>query len=108
MHKLRPSRPFPRLLLIACLLLGSLAPTSALAHVKWFAEPEEHPLRLDLIFSDRTLLVVLVAGLAVLGGLMVSTCADPPSPAALQNAVVRTVPTTILSLVSTVSSALPA
>src|SRR5919202_1784072 len=67
MHKLRPSKPFPRLLLIACLLLGSLAPTPALAHVKWFAESEEHPLRLDLIFSERTLLVVLTAGLAVLG-----------------------------------------
>jgi uncharacterized membrane protein YphA (DoxX/SURF4 family) len=59
--------PSPRpLLLIGSLLLGSLAPTTALAHVKWFAEPEDHPLRPDLILSERTLLVVLTAGLAVL------------------------------------------
>jgi uncharacterized membrane protein YphA (DoxX/SURF4 family) len=67
MRKLRPFRPSSRVLLTACLLLvGSLAPTPALAHVKWFTESEEHPLRVDLIFSERTLLVLLTAGLAVL------------------------------------------
>ena len=49
------------------------------------------------------LALALLVGFALAG----PAGAEPPSPV-LENAVVRTVPTTILSLVSTISSALPA
>jgi len=50
---------------MACLLLGSLAPSTALAHVKWFTDPTAYPLRTDLVLSDRTLLCMLSAALAI-------------------------------------------
>src|SRR4051812_16354398 len=37
-----------------------------LAHVKWFEDPARYPLRTDLIFSERTALLLLVGGGAVL------------------------------------------
>lgn len=55
------------LLLLACLLIGALTPTTALAHVKWFTDPGAYPLQTDLILSDRTLLALLSAGAAVAG-----------------------------------------
>lgn len=49
------------------LLAGVLTPTAAAAHVKWFTDEENYPLRTDLILSDRTLLMVVTASLAVCG-----------------------------------------
>jgi hypothetical protein len=51
--------------LAACLLLGALAPSAALAHVKWFTDPTAYPLRTDLVLSDRTLLCLIGCTLAV-------------------------------------------
>jgi hypothetical protein len=50
-----------------CLVVGVLAPVSASAHVKWFTDEDNFPLRTDLIVSDRTLLVLVTAALAVAG-----------------------------------------
>ncbi len=51
--------------------LVALAPTPALAHVKWFENESRYPVRLDLVFSGRTgiLIVVCGAALALLYGL---------------------------------------
>jgi hypothetical protein len=43
--------------------VGALAPNIASAHVKWFVDPAEYPLRTDLIVSDRTLAAAAVCGL---------------------------------------------
>ena len=51
--------------LTGCLLMGVLAPSPAVAHVKWFAEEHDFPMRTDLIVSDRTLLALMTATLAV-------------------------------------------
>jgi hypothetical protein len=56
-----------RLLLVACSLLGGLAPATVFAHVKWFEDPTLHPLRTELILSDRTLLWLATSAAAVLG-----------------------------------------
>lgn len=48
-----------RLLLAACLLVGVLAPSQAFAHVKWFEPAQAYPLRLDLVWSERTLLWIV-------------------------------------------------
>src|SRR5712691_6828729 len=52
-------------LLFACLIVGVLAPSPALAHVKWFTDPAQYPLRTDLILSERTLLWLLASALVV-------------------------------------------
>jgi hypothetical protein len=44
-----------------------LAPSPALAHVKWFTDSTQYPLRADLVFSDRTLLWLISSALTVLG-----------------------------------------
>jgi uncharacterized membrane protein YphA (DoxX/SURF4 family) len=49
------------------LLGGVLSPATVFAHVKWFTDEDNYPLRTDLILSDRTLLMLVVAGAAVLG-----------------------------------------
>jgi len=51
--------------------LVALAPTPALAHVKWFENESRYPVRVDLVFSGRTgiLIVVCGAALALLYGL---------------------------------------
>jgi len=51
--------------------LVALAPTPALAHVKWFENESRYPVRADLVFSGRTgiLIVVCGAALALLYGL---------------------------------------
>jgi hypothetical protein len=54
-------------LLFVCLIVGVLAPSQALAHVKWFTDATEYPLRTDLIFSERTLLWLITSALAVVG-----------------------------------------
>lgn len=61
-----PSRYF---LLGTCLVIGVLAPVSASAHVKWFTDEDNYPLRTDLIVSDRTLLMLVTSALAV-GGII--------------------------------------
>jgi hypothetical protein len=67
----RRSRALPRnVLLVACLLIGVLAPTTAFAHVKWFTDPAAYPLRTDLVLSERTLLCLIACALAI-GGLVV-------------------------------------
>ncbi len=50
---------------------SALGPTAAAAHVKWFEEPAQYPLRTDLILSERTALLVVSAlvALGVLYGL---------------------------------------
>jgi hypothetical protein len=53
-------------MLLACIALGLLAPTPALAHVKWFTDPAKFPLRTDLILSERTLLWIVSSALTVL------------------------------------------
>ena len=53
--------------LFVCLIVGVLAPSPALAHVKWFTDPTQYPLRTDLILSERTLLGLIVAALTVVG-----------------------------------------
>jgi uncharacterized membrane protein YphA (DoxX/SURF4 family) len=55
------------LLLAACVVVGILVPGRALAHVKWFEDPTQYPLRTDLILSDRTLLWLATSALALLG-----------------------------------------
>jgi hypothetical protein len=46
-----------RLWLAACLLVGGvLGATPASAHVKWFEAADRYPLRLDLVWSERTIL----------------------------------------------------
>jgi hypothetical protein len=55
------------LLLAACVVVGVLAPGPALAHVKWFEDPAQHPFRTDLILSDRTLLWMATSALALIG-----------------------------------------
>jgi hypothetical protein len=52
--------------LVLCLVIGTLAPRTAFAHVKWFEDPAQHPLRADLVLSDRTLLWLVTSALAVL------------------------------------------
>ncbi len=47
------------------LLVGVLLPTPALAHVKWFEDAAQHPVRLDLIVSDRTLLWLATSATAL-------------------------------------------
>jgi len=54
-----------RLLLVFCMLAGVLLPTPVLAHVKWFTDSTNYPLRTDLISSDRTLLWIVSSALAV-------------------------------------------
>ena len=54
-------------LLFACLIVGVLAPTPALAHVKWFTDPVQYPLRTDLVFSERTLLWLITSAMTVVG-----------------------------------------
>jgi hypothetical protein len=54
-------------MLAICLLVAVLAPTPASAHVKWFEEAAGHPLRTELILSDRTLLWLASSAAAVLG-----------------------------------------
>ena len=54
-------------LLCMCLVVGALAPSPVLAHVKWFTDPAQYPLRLDLVLSERTLLWLLTSALAVVG-----------------------------------------
>jgi hypothetical protein len=54
-------------LLFACLIVGVLAPSPALAHVKWFTDPTQYPLRTDLILSERTLMGLISCVLAVVG-----------------------------------------
>ena len=54
-------------LLLLCLVVGALAPTPALAHVKWFTDPAEYPLRIDLVLSERTLLWLATSALAIVG-----------------------------------------
>ena len=62
------SRGFSRKqLLLVCLVVGALAPTPALAHVKWFTDPAAYPLRIDLVLSERTLLWLVTSALAVVG-----------------------------------------
>jgi hypothetical protein len=59
-----------RLLAAACLLIGVLGPSTVWAHVKWFESPLRYPVRLDLVWSDRTLmwLASSIAATAVLYG----------------------------------------
>lgn len=52
-------------LLVLCLVVGVLVPTPVLAHVKWFEDPSAHPLRTDLILSQRTLLWLATSAAAV-------------------------------------------
>ncbi len=61
--------------------LVALAPTPALAHVKWFEDESRYPVRVDLVFSGRTgiLIVVCGAALALLYGLQRSV-GDPHWP----------------------------
>jgi len=61
--------------------LVALAPTPALAHVKWFEDESRYPVRVDLVFSGRTglLIVVCDAALALLYGLQRSV-GDPHWP----------------------------
>jgi hypothetical protein len=54
-----------RLLLGLCVLIGVLGPTPVLAHVKWFENASNYPLRLDLVVSDRSLLWMVSSTLAV-------------------------------------------
>ena len=67
----RPNRSLRLFFVAMCVAAGVLAPAAALAHVKWFTDPAAHPLRLDLILSDRTLLWInsSVAGVIVLAGI---------------------------------------
>src|SRR5207302_1115045 len=53
-------------LLAMCIAAGVLAPAAAFAHVKWFTDPAAHPLRVDVILSDRTLLWINSSAVAVL------------------------------------------
>jgi len=52
-------------LLFVTLIVGVLAPSPALAHVKWFTDPTQYPLRIDLILSERTLLWLITSAFAV-------------------------------------------
>src|SRR5262245_33845860 len=52
-----------KLVLLASVLIGTLIPTVASAHVKWFIDPAAYPMRTDLIVSDRTVAAVAVCGL---------------------------------------------
>jgi hypothetical protein len=45
----------------------ALAPTVALAHVKWFEDPSPYPLRADLILSGRTAVFLAASALAITG-----------------------------------------
>jgi hypothetical protein len=54
-----------RRLLALSLAAGVLTPTTVSAHVKWFTDEDNYPLRTDLIVSDRTLLMVVTAVAAV-------------------------------------------
>jgi hypothetical protein len=56
------------------LLAGALAPAVASAHVKWFTDEDNYPLRTDLILSDRTLLMVVTASVAVCGFFVLQRC----------------------------------
>src|SRR5689334_11779522 len=49
------------------LMVGVLTPATAFAHVKWFTDEDNYPLRTDLILSERTLLMVVTAAVAVCG-----------------------------------------
>jgi hypothetical protein len=42
-----------------------MLPNAGLAHVKWFEDPANYPLRSDLVLSERTALLLLVAALAL-------------------------------------------
>jgi hypothetical protein len=53
---------------VAFALLLALAPALASAHAKWFVDPSRHPIRFDLVLSDRTALA-LGAG-AIAAGLL--------------------------------------
>jgi hypothetical protein len=55
------------MLLAGCLAIGALSATPVSAHVKWFEAAEHYPLRVDLIWSDRTLLWLASSVVAVLG-----------------------------------------
>lgn len=59
-----------RWLLAGGLLVAVLAPTPALAHVKWFEPDHHYPVQLDLVWSQRTLLWLLTS-LAAVGALYV-------------------------------------
>ena len=62
----RPNRSVRLIFLAMCIAAGVLAPAAALAHVKWFTDPAAHPLRVDVILSDRTLLWINSSAVAVL------------------------------------------
>jgi hypothetical protein len=51
--------------LVAVSVGAAMAPTPVGAHVKWFEDPTLYPLRTDLIVSGRTLLLVVVAAVAL-------------------------------------------
>jgi hypothetical protein len=55
-----------RLAFLACVAIGTLVPTIASAHVKWFVDPAAYPLRTDLIVSDRTAAALAVCALVFL------------------------------------------
>jgi hypothetical protein len=48
---------------LACVVAGTLVPTIASAHVKWFVDPTAYPLQTDMIVSYRTAAAVAVCGL---------------------------------------------
>lgn len=54
-------------LVVVCLVVGVLLPSPVLAHVKWFENAAAHPLRTDLILSQRTLLWLATSVAAVVG-----------------------------------------
>ena len=66
----RPAGLSRRWSFLLVLLAAALAPATAAAHVKYFEDAAPHPLRVDLIFGERTALL-LAASLAALAALLV-------------------------------------
>jgi uncharacterized membrane protein YphA (DoxX/SURF4 family) len=58
-------RRYNRRFWIGC-LVAALMPTAAWAHVKWFEDAARHPVRLDLVLSDRTYLWLGASTVALL------------------------------------------